>query len=176
MIVKGPNVAAGSVFSGNVVNYDLLPTFVDWAGGDPSSLHEIDGVSLASYLAGTQPSESFLNRNLYFHYPHYRSGMPHSAMVSRNFKVMHFYDQPEVPMLFDLAKDRGEVHNIAPQNPEKHAHLFAQMMGYLKKVDARIPKPNPAYDPEVYQRDKEYEKRMAWGAFEGSRPLADDEK
>jgi len=176
MIVKGPQIAAGSVFSGNVVNYDLLPTFVDWAGGDNSSLREIDGVSLASYLAGSQPNEAFLNRNLYFHYPHYRSGMPHSAMVSGDFKVMHFYEEPDVPMLFDLAKDRGEVHNIAPQNPQKHAQLFAQMMGYLEEVDARIPKPNPAYNPEVYQRDREYEKRMAWGAFEGSRPLADDEK
>lgn len=176
MIVTGPKVDAGSVFPGNVVNYDLLPTFVDWAGGDPSSLREIDGVSLAEYIAGKKPDNEFLNRNLYFHYPHYRSGMPHSAMVSGDFKVMHFYDQPEIPMLFDLKKDRGEVHNFARQSPEIHARLLAQMMEYLEQVDARIPKPNPNYDPKVYQRDKEYEKRMAWGAFEGSRPLATDEK
>ncbi|MCB1120720.1 MAG: sulfatase-like hydrolase/transferase, partial [Verrucomicrobiae bacterium] len=35
MIVKGPGIQAGSVFTGNVVNYDFLPTFFDWAGGDP---------------------------------------------------------------------------------------------------------------------------------------------
>ena len=37
MIVKGPGIKPGSVFDGNVVNYDFLPTFVDWAGGDPTA-------------------------------------------------------------------------------------------------------------------------------------------
>ncbi len=55
MIVKGPGIKAGSVFTGNVVNYDFLPTFVEWAGGDPSMLKNIDGVSLASYMAGESP-------------------------------------------------------------------------------------------------------------------------
>ena len=116
MIVKGPGIKAGSVFTGNVVNYDFLPTFVDWAGGDPSKLKDIDGVSLARYMAGEQPGDAFLNRNLYFHYPHYRSSMPHSAVVSGDFKLLHFYDSPNTPMLFDLSADMGEVNNIAEQH------------------------------------------------------------
>ncbi len=28
MIVKGPGIKPGSAFTGNVVNYDFLPTFV----------------------------------------------------------------------------------------------------------------------------------------------------
>ena len=51
MIVKGPGIKAGSEFNGNFVNYDFLPTFADWAGGDSSMLVNIDGVS-ASYMAG----------------------------------------------------------------------------------------------------------------------------
>ena len=176
MIVKGPGIKPGSVFTGNVVNYDFLPTFVEWAGGKPGEIKNIDGVSLASYMTGKQPDAAFLNRCLYFHYPHYRTSMPHSAMVSGSYKVMHFYERPDIPMLFDLSKDEGEVVNIARENPEQYKHLFGQMMGYLKEVGARIPKPNPDYDPTVYKKDKQYEDRVQWGPFENRRPLEEDEK
>ena len=176
MIVKGPGIQAGSVFTGNVINYDFLPTFVDWAGGDPQQLKGIDGVSLAGFMAGEEPSEAFLNRNLYFHYPHYRSTVPHSVMISGHSKVVHFYERPDIPMLFDLSRDMGEVSNIAKQQSDLHHKLFGEMMDYLKQVDARFPKPNPDYDPEVYKADKSTDERIKWGPFEGKRKLDEDER
>jgi arylsulfatase A-like enzyme len=175
MIVKGPGIQQGSVFTGNVVNYDFLPTFVDWAGGDVEKLQHIDGVSLAGYMAGEEPDATFLNRNLYFHYPHYRSGVPHSATISGSLKVIHFYAQPDIPMLFDLSGDMGEIKNIARQHPEKHKKIYDEMMCYLKDVGARFPKANPDYDPEVYKMDKSTKERLQWGPFEGQRPLEEDE-
>ena len=175
MIVKGPGIKPGSVFAGNVVNYDFLPTFVDWAGGDPEELRNIDGVSLADYMAGLQPNEAFLNRNLYFHYPHYRRSMPHSAVISSSLKVIHFYESPEIPMLFDLSSDIGEVTNIAHEHPQTHRRIYDEMMRYLDKVGARLPKVNPDYDPKVYMEQKEFEERTAWGPFEGQRTLDADE-
>ena len=176
MIVKGPGIKAGSTFKENVVNYDFLPTFVDWAGGNSSTLKDIDGVSLASFMRGEEPTAKFKNRRLYFHYPHYRSGMPHSAIVSGTRKVMHFYEAPDVPMLFDLKADEGEVVNIADKNYLEHKELFGQMTGYFKKVGARIPKNNPDFDPEHYKATKEHPMRVSWGPFKGRRDLADDEK
>ena len=176
MIVRGPGIKGGSVFKENVVNYDFLPTFVDWAGGDPKSLKDIDGLSLAEYLRGEKPDQAFKNRHLYFHYPHYRTTMPHSAIVSGPRKVMHFYEKPNVPMLFDLSADEGEVENIAADNYLEHKALFSKMMRYFKEVGARIPKVNPDYDPEHYRATKEYETRVAWGPFEGRRELDEDEK
>jgi arylsulfatase A len=176
MIVRGPGIKAGSVFKGNVVNYDFLPTFVDWAGGDPTALKNIDGVSLASYMEGEELAEVFLKRNLYFHYPHYRTSMPHSAVVSGTRKLLHFYERPDLPMLFDLTQDIGEVHNIASTHREEHRQLYDDMMTYFEKVGARIPKQNPKYDPTVYRKSKEYEKRNEWGPFAGSRPLEEDEE
>lgn len=175
MIAKGPGIKNGTVFRGNVANYDFLPTFFEWAGGDPAALQEIDGVSLAPFMAGNQPDEAFLHRNLYFHYPHYRTTMPHSCVVSGTRKLLHFYERPEIPMLFDLAEDIGEVSNIAKAEREEHQRLFGEMMGYLKGVGARFPKPNPDYDPEVYKVQKEYASRIAWGPFEGKRSLDEDE-
>ena len=42
-------------------------------------------------MAGKEPDSAFLNRYLYFHYPHYRTTVPHSAVVSGSYKLMHFY-------------------------------------------------------------------------------------
>jgi arylsulfatase A-like enzyme len=176
MIIRGPHIEANAVFHANVVNYDFLPTFVEWAGGDPATLMNIDGVSLAPYIAGKPPTDAFVNRNLYFHYPHYRSSMPHSAVVSGSLKLLHFYERPDNLMLFDLTHDMGEVHNIALAHPEEHRRLHDEMMSYFNKVGARIPKRNPNYDPAVYRDSKEYEDRIQWGPFPGSRRLEEDEK
>ncbi len=177
MIARGPGIRPGSRFTANVVNYDLLPTFVEWAGGDPDTLENIDGRSLAPYMAGKEPDEAFRNRSLYFHYPHYRGGsVPHSAVISGKYKVMHFYERPDLPILFDLSQDIAEIHNIAAEKPKVHKRLFDDLMNYLHAVGARLPKLNPNYDPAVYQADKDYPKRAAWGPFAGTRPLEDDER
>ena len=139
------------------------------------SVLRIDGVSLADYMAGLEPNEAFLNRNLYFHYPHYRRSMPHSAVISSSLKVIHFYESPEIPMLFDLSSDIGEVTNIAHEHPQTHRRIYDEMMRYLDKVGARLPKVNPDYDPKVYMEQKEFEERTAWGPFEGQRTLDADE-
>lgn len=175
MIAKGPDIKAGTVFDGNVINYDLLPTFVDWAGGNPAELKKIDGVSLASYMSGSAPNGEFLSRNLFFHYPHYRNSVPHSAIISGTSKVIHFYDRPDLPMLFDLAGDIGEVKNIAEEFPQLHRELYMDMMLYLEEVGARFPKENPNYDRESYTSEKGFRQRALWGPFEGQRTLESDE-
>lgn len=176
MFVKGPEIKAGSVCNENVVNYDFLPTFVDWAGGKPDRLKDIDGVSLAGLFRGEKVDDDFKNRYLYFHYPHYRTSMPHSAIVSGTRKVIHFYEQPDVSMLFDLAGDEGEVKNIAAAKPEEHKKLYNEMMQYFNKVGARFPIPNPNFKSELYNKAKGYKNRLIWGPFEGERILEDDEK
>ena len=175
MIVKGPGIEAGAVSNENVVNYDFLPTFVDWAGGKTKKLKDVDGISLADLLEGKKMKKSFSNRNLYFHYPHYRTSMPMSVMVSGTKKVVHFYERPDIPMLFDLAIDEGEVRNIAEDYPELHREMFDQMMSYLLEVGARIPKINPDFDAEVYKKANLRTDREKWGPFKGERPLEDDE-
>lgn len=176
MIIKGPKISANSQFEHNVINYDFLPTFYEWAGGDAKELKNIDGVSLAAYLEGQTASSEFIDRSLYFHFPHYRGSVPSSAIISGSTKVMHFYESPDIPMMFDLKADQGEVSNIATQHPEKHKALFEKMMRYFHHVNARLPKVNPNFDLAYYKKQKEYEKNQTWGAFTGKRELEEDEK
>lgn len=183
MVVQGPGIKPGSLSTANVVNYDFLPTFVEWAGGDPTKLEDIDGISLAGLMEGEAPDQNFLNRSLYFHYPHYRNSVPHSTIIKGNYKVMYFYATPvlqpdENPiMLFDLASDPGETNNIAEKNPEKAQAMHKDLANYLTQVGARIPKENSAnYDSELYKKDpKEYKRRTKYGFFSGIREKSEDE-
>jgi hypothetical protein len=102
--------------------------------------------------------------------------MPHSAIVMGSRKVMHFYERPDIPILFDLSADEGEVKNIANENSNEHKKLYDELMIYIDRVGARKPRINPNYDETVYKKAKEYSMRMKWGPFEGQRPLEDDEK
>jgi arylsulfatase A-like enzyme len=183
MIVTGPGIEAGSRCTANVVNYDFLPTFYEWGGGDPETLTDIDGISLAGLLEGESASEDFLNRSLYFHYPHYRDNMPHSVIVKGQEKVVYFYDTPvlhpdwEPIMYFDLSNDVGEYNNIFPQNPERAQVLYEDLSNYLALVGARIPRvPNPDYDPAAYEADRDHDNRILRGAFIGTREPEPDEK
>ncbi len=177
LVAIGPGIEAGSSSDVYVVNYDFLPTFVEWAGGDPRKLKDIDGKSLTGIFRGENPAPELQNRNLYFHYPHYRTSMPHSAMISAGrWKVMHFYEAPHIPMLFDLYEDIGEVKNIALMKSGLHERLFSEMMAYYNEVGARLPKENPDYNPSVYKQANEYNSRVLWGPFKGERPLQEDEK
>jgi hypothetical protein len=108
--------------------------------------------------------------------------MPHSAIVSGYDKVMHFYETPvtfpsyDPIIMFDLSADIGEYTNITPANTVRAQSLYDEMMRYLGEVGARKPLvPNPDYDPAVYQSADEYDKRLLWGPFEGTRPAEDDE-
>ncbi|MGB0372521.1 MAG: sulfatase-like hydrolase/transferase [Opitutales bacterium] len=145
MFATGPGISPGSLSTANVAIYDLLPTFLDWAGGDPGRLIDIDGISLKSLMKGEEQPDSFINRSLYFHYPHYRSSLPHSCVIQGNDKLMYFYEapllHPESPpqMLFDLSSDPGEYENIYAQNPTRGDELYEDLMSYMRSVEARIP-------------------------------------
>ena len=62
-----------------VVDDDLWLTFVDCAGEDLEELQDIDGASLADRVAGNEPKEASLNRNLYFHNSHEQRCVPSVA-------------------------------------------------------------------------------------------------
>jgi len=181
MIVKGPRIPAGTVSTANVVTYDLLPTFFEWAGGDPTHLTDVDGVSLKALLEGQTPTQAFLNRSLYFHYPHYRSAVPLSVVIKGNHKLVYSYDATirtdisvsDPRMLFDLATDPGEFHNITPSHTGLAESLYADLDQYLTRVDAWRPKDNSAAyladGGKDFEADDNAERRDMFAPFEGSR-------
>ena len=100
---------------GDVVSLlDLMPTMVELAGGDPKNdvVHPIDGVSLATLMAGG--TESTL-RTVAAEFCAEATESP-CLMIRRGaYKYVYCADDP--PLLFDLDQDPDERDNLA-ENPD----------------------------------------------------------
>lgn len=148
LIVRGPGVQANSWCQTRVVGYDFFPTFCEWAGISAKTLPKgIEGGSLASLLTHEGKDEvKRLREELVFHFPHYQSDAPHSAIIVGDLKLMKFYEDDSI-VLFDLSKDIGERNDLAPSRPADAKRLRLQLEQYLNEVDAMLPTTNPDYDP-----------------------------
>ncbi|MYF70460.1 MAG: DUF4976 domain-containing protein [Proteobacteria bacterium] len=81
-----------------------------------------------------------------FHFPHYQTGTPQSAIRLGDYKLIKYYEGNKTA-LFDLSNDVRERNNLAVQMPEKAAELEALLDEYLVSVNADLPVANPDYDP-----------------------------
>jgi arylsulfatase len=136
-IVWAPGrVPAGTSCREVAMTMDLLPTFVNLAGGQVPQDRVIDGEDIRELLHGDlspdQPSRSF------FYYVHtqlmaVRSGnwklhLPRKVNTMKRWDVFH--KESDVidhrkPLLINLADDPSEQQNLAAEHPEVVAKLLA---------------------------------------------------
>ncbi len=149
MIVRGPEVPAGSVTRVPVVGFDLYPTFLEWAGDKRPLPAGIEGGSLAALLAGEADEVQRPQPFLAFHFPHYQGqGRPQSALVRGRWKLLHDYETNGVE-LYDLQQDRAEQRDLAPERAELAAELDALLVEHLESCGARLPTANPDHDADA---------------------------
>ena len=138
MLMRWPGVIKpGSVYAQPVITFDISATALAAAGADNS---EIDGVDLLPYLAGEKtgsPHEALFWRS--------RTTSNNYAARIGNWKFVHSTEgdskpgpkqKPAREMLFDLAHDIGEQHDLAAKQPEKLAELKKQYEAWSAAVDA----------------------------------------
>jgi uncharacterized sulfatase len=151
----GQIVAPGTC-STPVIGYDLLPTFVEVAGGAPGKDDPpIDGESIVRLFR--TPSDS-IGRTLYWHFPYYHPekgysksrdqiGMsdfavsqtrPQSAVRKGSHKLIYFHED-ERTELFDLAASVSEQNDLRSANPGLTAELKRELEAYFNRVNARLP-------------------------------------
>jgi len=106
LLVRGPGLKPRRVMTA-VSLLDLLPTFVELAGGahDPA----FRGVSLVPYLRGQDPAHPAI-----FMEKHRREDMPQKAMVRWPYKLIVTGFRPRLKKaeLYDLERDPAERHNL----------------------------------------------------------------
>lgn len=122
---------------------DLYPTFLEVAS-QKNNTRQLDGVSLLKLLSG---SEGQLSRDtLYWHLPHYHHGTPASVIRQGDWKLIEFLEDNSTE-LYNLSLDMSEQENQASAHPERVDEMRASLEAWRQRVGARMPTPNPDYDP-----------------------------
>lgn len=134
-----------------VIGYDLLPTFVEVAGGKTNDA-AVDGISLLSVFAG----ESNAERSLIWHFPYYHPETkfadaqttigvddfavsrtrPQSAIRRGRYKMIRFAEDERVE-LYDLQNDPSEQVNLRQQMPEVTQRMRTLLDQQLTEMNAR---------------------------------------
>lgn len=150
-IVRWPKQIAASATSDHpVIGYDLLPTFVDVAGG---SVANVDGQSFYQTLLGSEVEE---RGHLIWHFPYYHpestfsksidtigindfevsKTRPQSAIRHQNYKLLKFAEDNRTE-LYDLNADLSEQNDLSEEMPHFTAALNAKLETVLTKMNAR---------------------------------------
>ena len=147
MVVKFPGqIMPGTTCSEPAISHDLYPTFVDVAGGVLPPTQTIDGLSLRPLFANS--AAQLARKALYWHYPHYHHDRPASAIRERDWKLIEYLDGSGDIEIYHLAQDLGESRNLLAERKGKIADLKKKLFSWRESVLARMPLPNPSYDPE----------------------------
>lgn len=144
-IVRWPGVTiAGEVCDEPIMTIDYFPTLLEMTGMQSSAT--VDGRSIVPLLHDVNAT---LDRNLYWHYPHYHAGGdgPYSAVRSGAFRLIEFHEDGRT-VLYDLVTDIGEQTNLALTMPNKAIQLQNDLRRWRESVQAQMPTPNPDYDPK----------------------------
>ncbi len=139
-------VPAASVCEMPATTIDIFPTFRELASVQQSSASDqaLDGISLAGLLRDPQAS---LDRDtIYWHLPHYHHSTPAGAIRHGDWKLIEFFETGDCE-LYDLRNDVGEQHNLAALQPDRVQSMQGRLNHWRKQVAARMPAPNPMYDP-----------------------------
>ena len=153
LIVRGPGVKPGGCSHAIATTADIFPTIAAIAHVKETLPKNLEGGSLATVLGGaTNAMVKRAREEFVVYFPHYDKDElgPASAILLGNEKLIHPYET-NVPMLFDLAKDIGEQHDLANGRAKETAALEQRMNDYLKAIGAQMPVPNPKYDPSKAQ-------------------------
>ncbi|MDF1746443.1 MAG: DUF4976 domain-containing protein, partial [Gimesia sp.] len=147
LIVKYPPlVNGGAVCSEPTITYDFYPTFVDLAGGTLPKNQTIDGLSLKPLLS--EPGAKLNRDALHWHYPHYHHDRPASSIRERDWKLIEYLDGSGDVELYQITQDIGESKNLAGEKKGRVTDLRQKLKAWRGDVIARMPIPNPNYDPK----------------------------
>lgn len=148
MIVRAPGVTQPQTSCHvPVSSTDFFPTMLELASLPLKPEWHTDGESLVPMLRG---EADVSHGPLYWHYPHYHGSTwtPGAAVRDGDWKLIELYEFGETE-LYNIRKDIGETKNLAESHPEKLAELRQKLTAWQQQMNATMPEPDPAYDPDA---------------------------
>jgi N-acetylglucosamine-6-sulfatase len=130
-LAAGPGLRPGTT-DAMILNADLAPTLLDWAGVDP--LPQAQGQSVAAVLAGDRSGvrEEFI----YEYFPDYPYHVPGMQAVRDDRWLYVEYDTGPAPQLFDVVADPRTQEDLAQRDPAKVAQMAARLGRLRERVEA----------------------------------------
>lgn len=119
MIINCPGKFKPKQVKESVSTMDLLPTFVDLAGGDASAILPIDGVSLHEYLVSDKPGKD----EVFGEYM--GEGTVTPTYMIRRGQWKYTCSLADAPQLFDLINDPQELHDLVDSEEPHHQEALA---------------------------------------------------
>ena len=134
LMVRGPEIKAGSVCRVPVAGYDFLPTFFELAGGQGRLSKEIDGGSFVTLFS--DPETDSVKRpidGLVFSRPRQRMAVIRSGQW-KLLAAVNAKREIQSAKLFNVVEDIAEEHDLSTTQAEKANDLQARLKTYLKTV------------------------------------------
>ena len=132
LLVRYPKqIKPGSVNNDLVQNLDFAPTFLDFAGLDAPP--DMQGRSLRRLLRGKTPDD--WRTSIYYHYYEYpavHSVKRHYGVRTKQYKLIHFYNDIDEWELYDLEKDPHELKSV--YSDPAYADIVKELTAELKRL------------------------------------------
>ena len=146
-IIRWPGVIKPATLSHEpVTSVDYFPTVCEAAGVPLPSDRAMDGLSLVRHLK-SNGTKKLSREAVFWHFPHYRGGIvPYSIIRAGDWKLIKRYEGKTFE-LFNLKDDLSEKNDLSEKMPEKVSQLNAKLNRWLRAAGAKMPEPNPAYEP-----------------------------
>jgi len=152
LLVRWPNtITAGTTENEMVQNLDFAQTFLEAAG--IVAPNDMQGKSLMPLLTGEK--ENWDRDGVYYHYYEYPSVhmvKRHYGIVTKEYKLVHFYYDVDEWELYDRKKDPNEMNSV--YNDPEYAQIVADLKIRLKDMREEY-KDSPELDQKYIDMIKE---------------------
>jgi arylsulfatase A-like enzyme len=163
LILQGPGVPSGQVIGSVVEHVDLMPTLLELAGIDQSTVAGVQGQSLTGLLSGGSAHDRKTTAYSEVHSFFTLSESPGKrdigvifSIIDGRWKLLHYPRRPAYDKLFDLQEDPGELHNLIDQHREIVESLLDEL-SRREAVDTQLPDPE-----EVTPEDLEFLRSLGY--------------
>ncbi len=150
-LIRWPGkIQPNTVYHYPVSALDFLPTFIEAAGGDATSIPGLDGVDLLPYLQGSDKDR-----------PHkilYWKKENRGAIREGDWKMLRFPDRPAE--LYNIANDMAEVRNLATQYPDKVKELYKKLFTWEMEMERPMWQLKRKYEGLAANRMDKYRKQV----------------
>jgi arylsulfatase A-like enzyme len=157
-IVVWPGLTSPGSRSDEIIQTsDFYTTILKGQGIALPKNHPVDGIDIRPALQGQK-----LERDGIFTYfpcivPVPEWLPPSMSIHSGDWKLVRVFHGGKNGQhdykLYDLSKDIGEANNLVAAMPEKVRKLDQMIEDYLVETEAVIPKPNPQFNPKLFNPD-----------------------